>query len=68
MVTLAKLREDMNTLLQVDKNLHFVEVNADTIDEWNRLVWKTSLALGESEKLSCEVVYPQSRFDELPER
>ena len=33
MVTLAKLREDMNTLLQVDKNLHFVEVNADTIDE-----------------------------------
>ena len=33
MVTLEKLREDMNTLLQVDKNLHFVEVNADTIDE-----------------------------------
>lgn len=33
MVTLDKLREDMNTLLQVDKNLHFVEVNADTIDE-----------------------------------
>ena len=33
MVTLAKLREDMSTLLQVDKNLHFVEVNADTIDE-----------------------------------
>ncbi len=33
MVTLEKIREDMNTLLQVDKNLHFVEVNADTIDE-----------------------------------
>ena len=33
MVTLDKLREDMKTLLQVDKNLHFVEVNADTIDE-----------------------------------
>ena len=33
MVTLEKLREDMNTLLQVDKNLHFVEVHADTIDE-----------------------------------
>ena len=33
MVTLEKLREDMKTLLQVDKNLHFVEVNADTIDE-----------------------------------
>ncbi len=33
MVTLDKIREDMNTLLQVDKNLHFVEVNADTIDE-----------------------------------
>ena len=33
MVTLDKLREDMQTLLQVDKNLHFVEVNADTIDE-----------------------------------
>jgi uncharacterized protein (DUF342 family) len=33
MVTLEKLREDMQTLLQVDKNLHFVEVNADTIDE-----------------------------------
>ena len=33
MVTLEKLREDMSTLLQVDKNLHFVEVNADTIDE-----------------------------------
>ena len=33
MVTREKLREDMQTLLQVDKNLHFVEVNADTIDE-----------------------------------
>ena len=33
MVTLDKLREDMKTLLQVDKNLHFVEVNADTVDE-----------------------------------
>ncbi len=33
MVTLDKIREDMNTLLQVDKNLHFVEVNADTVDE-----------------------------------
>ena len=33
MVTLEKLRQDMQTLLQVDKNLHFVEVNADTIDE-----------------------------------
>lgn len=33
MVTLDKLRADMQTLLQVDKNLHFVEVNADTIDE-----------------------------------
>ena len=33
MVTLDKLREDMKTLRQVDKNLHFVEVNADTIDE-----------------------------------
>ena len=41
--------------------------NADTIDEWNRLVWQTSLAIGESEKLSCEVVYPQARFEELPE-
>ena len=33
MVTLDKLRTDMQTLLQVDRNLHFVEVNADTIDE-----------------------------------
>ena len=33
MVTLDKVREDMKTLLQVDKNLHFVEVNADTVDE-----------------------------------
>ncbi len=33
MVTLDKLRSDMQTLLQVDRNLHFVEVNADTIDE-----------------------------------
>ena len=33
MVTLDKIRADMQTLLQVDKNLHFVEVNADTIDE-----------------------------------
>ena len=33
MVTLDKLREDMKTLLQVDKNLHFEEVNADTVDE-----------------------------------
>ncbi len=33
MITLDKIREDMNTLLQVDKNLHFVEVNADTVDE-----------------------------------
>ncbi len=41
--------------------------NADTIDEWNRLVWKTALAIGESEKLSCEVVYPQARFDSLSE-
>ena len=33
MVNLDKIREDMQTLLQVDKNLHFVEVNADTVDE-----------------------------------
>ena len=33
MVTLDKIRTDMSTLLQVDRNLHFVEVNADTIDE-----------------------------------
>ena len=33
MVTLEKVREDMKTLLSVDQNLHFVEVNADTIDE-----------------------------------
>ena len=33
MITLDKVREDMKTLLEVDKNLHFVEVNADTIDE-----------------------------------
>lgn len=46
---------------------YVVSHNADTIDEWNRLVWKTSLGLGETEKLSCEVIYPQSRFEELPE-
>jgi len=33
MVTLDRIRTDMSTLLQVDRNLHFVEVNADTIDE-----------------------------------
>ena len=33
MVTLEKVREDMKALLTVDQNLHFVEVNADTIDE-----------------------------------
>jgi len=33
MVTLEKVREDMKSLLSVDKNLHFVEVNADTVDE-----------------------------------
>lgn len=33
MVNLDKVREDMKNLLDVDKNLHSVEVNADTIDE-----------------------------------
>ena len=32
-------------------------------------MWQTSLDAGESEKLSCEVVYQQNRFSELdPER
>ena len=33
MVTLDKVRQDMKALLAVDKELHFVDVNADTIDE-----------------------------------
>lgn len=33
MVTLENLREDMKRLLSQDKELHFVEVNADTVDE-----------------------------------
>lgn len=33
MVTLEKLREDMKIYLSQDKELHMVEVNADTIDE-----------------------------------
>lgn len=33
MVTLENLREDMKRFLSQDKELHFVEVNADTIDE-----------------------------------
>ncbi len=41
--------------------------NADFVDEMNRLVWQATLAIGESEKLSCEVTYPQARFDGLSE-
>ncbi|MBR1639734.1 MAG: FapA family protein [Treponema sp.] len=33
MVTLDQVRKDMKELLSVDKELHFVDVNADTIDE-----------------------------------
>ncbi len=33
MVTLEKVRHDMKELLAIDKELHFVDVNADTIDE-----------------------------------
>lgn len=33
MVTLDKIRIDMKEFLAVDKNLHMVDVNADTIDE-----------------------------------
>ena len=33
MVNLDKVRQDMKELLSVDRELHFVDVNADTIDE-----------------------------------
>ena len=33
MVTLEKIRQDMKSQLQTDKQLHQVDVNADTIDE-----------------------------------
>ena len=33
MVTLEKIRLDMKNLLSVDKDLHYVEVHADTVDE-----------------------------------
>ena len=33
MVTLDKIRQDMKSRLDIDKDLHHVDVNADTIDE-----------------------------------
>ena len=33
MVTLDKIRQDMKSRLDIDKDLHQVDVNADTIDE-----------------------------------
>jgi len=48
---------------------YVVSNNSQNTDENNRLVWQTSLEAGESEKISCEVVYQQNRFAELsPDR
>lgn len=48
---------------------YVVSSNSQSTDENNRLVWQTSLEAGESEKISCEVVYQQNRFSELsPDR
>lgn len=48
---------------------YIVSSDCHSTDENNRLVWQTSLEAGESEKLSCEVIYQQNRFTELsPDR